>query len=122
MAAILQLRVELAVQLADPLARFSVLDELGDEPVRSFSDLVVDPIPRGPLAHLLKGLLPSLDVQVVRVHERPVYVQKYRPYQNILLSQVLRSLDQATVFSVRLVGRPYGSGEPPVTPKVSPLT
>ena len=82
----LQLGVELAVQLADPLARLPVLNELGYELVRSLPDLVMDSRPRGPLAHLLKGLLPSLNVQVVRVHERPIYVQKYDPYQNNLRS------------------------------------
>lgn len=75
----LQLGVELAVQLASPLTRLPVLDELGDRPVRSLAYLVVNPRPRWPLAYLFESLRPRLDVQVVGVYERSIYVQKYGP-------------------------------------------
>src|SRR3712207_4534897 len=58
------------------------LDELGDELVGAFAHLVVDTRARRARLHLLEGLRPGLDVQVVGVHERPVYVQEHRLYQS----------------------------------------
>src|SRR3712207_8654573 len=46
------------------------LDELGDQLVGALAHLVVDTRARRARPHLLEGLRPGLDVQVVGVHER----------------------------------------------------
>src|SRR3954453_1648373 len=81
-SAFLQLGIVLAVELADPRGSVPVLDELGDEPVGSLAHLVVDPRSWRPRPYFLEGLRPGLDVQVVGVHERSVYVQEHRLYQS----------------------------------------
>jgi hypothetical protein len=71
--AFLQLAIVLAVELADLLG-FLVLDKLGNQLVRALAHLVVDPRARRPHSYFLEGLRPGLNVQVVSVHERPVYI------------------------------------------------
>src|SRR5215213_9729219 len=77
MAVLLQLRIELAVQLVNLLPRLLVLDELADQKVRALPDLLVEPGPRYPVPHLLERSRPRLGVQVVGVHQRPVYVEHH---------------------------------------------
>src|SRR5215203_5872316 len=77
MAVLLQLRVELTVQLVDLLPRLLVLDELADQKVRALPDLLVEPGPRYPVPLLLERSRPRLGVQVVGVHQRPVYVEHH---------------------------------------------
>jgi hypothetical protein len=68
--------VDLAVQLRYLLGGLFVLDELPHEQIRAFTDQLVDLHPRRYLEPgLLKGLRPRLGVQVVRVHQRAIYVE-----------------------------------------------
>src|SRR3712207_8250448 len=83
------------------------LDELGDQLVGALAHLVVDPRARRPRPHLLEGLRPGLDVQVVRVHERPVYVQEHRLYQS-RPPRRSRPAFTGREVSPRTPTRPYG--------------
>ncbi len=141
-AAVLELGVELLVQLARLLGGLLTLDELRDKLVRALPDLFVDHGPRYWVFHLLQRVGPRLDVQVVGVHERPVYIQEHGLYQSILLiclgllHQTPEAFSKTSAFYLGVLSslyfrefqRPcigwwlYGRGVPPVTPRVSPLT
>src|SRR5829696_3569177 len=74
-AVLLQPSVVLAVEVLDLLYRLLVVDELPDQKPCAFTDLLVEPDPRHPMASPLECPRPRLCVQVIRVHQRAVNVQ-----------------------------------------------
>src|ERR671911_444101 len=74
----LLLPVELAVEVLDLLYRLLVFDELPDQKPCSFTDLLVEPDPRHPMAHFVERPRPRFCVQVIRIHQRAVNVQNDR--------------------------------------------
>src|SRR3712207_3553099 len=104
------------MELAHPLGLLMiVLDEVRDQFVRAFAHLVVDPRFRRACPYFLEGLRPHLEVQVVGVDERPVYIQERGLYQS-------HSHSPSSALVGTCTEPRQGRGVPPVTPRVSPLT